>query len=156
VSNSLVTLFQGRIYDRGCLGCSPGHGPITRGAGFQPQPSSFASRYGATLVQRPAAAVPRTSRRGDARAVDAARRAVRVCARDCATPPLPRRKSSGLLAPRPPGATARVFWPPPRPPGLTAGPLLAWLLLPHARRGRAGRPDSRRPSAQAASRRAER
>jgi hypothetical protein len=24
---------QGRIYDRGCLGCSPGRGPVTRGIG---------------------------------------------------------------------------------------------------------------------------
>jgi hypothetical protein len=48
---------QGRIYDQGCLGCSPGRGPITR-EGIHPQPS-FASRYGvhrATLVQCPAAA----------------------------------------------------------------------------------------------------
>jgi hypothetical protein len=43
-----VIFSQGRIYDW----LQPGRGPITRGAGLQPQPSSFASRYASSASSR--------------------------------------------------------------------------------------------------------
>jgi hypothetical protein len=134
---------HGRIYDRGCLGCSPGRGPITRGAGLQPQPSSFASRYPSPAFSRRRAESIQTRRRQ--------RQSRRRCASLLAfwAPTRVFHRRSGAQAARRqarlrdrPGRHASA-----RPPRqrqarpLARCCLLAWLPLPHA--ARPPRPNAR-------------
>jgi hypothetical protein len=115
---------QGRIYDRGCLGCSPGRGPITRDPAFQPpaQRSSFLSHQPhifATLTSRPAAAASRRAR------------AVAAGTHGRTRPP-----STGHCPPRHAACRHRACAsaPPPRRPRLTAPRVHAPTRRPEHRR----------------------
>jgi hypothetical protein len=135
---------QGRIYDRGCLGCSPGRGPITRG-GIHPQPS-FASRYGvrrATLLQCPAAAAPTPSRRAHPDAGRHTPEPLRLSRRPagCSAAQL-------AVAVLPPPPTAQAASAPPGPGASSArtrGLLASWRAEQAATAQ--ARPASRRPLA---------
>jgi hypothetical protein len=138
--------YQGRIYDRGCLGCIPGRGPITRGAGIQPQPS-FASRYG--LRRYPS---PVSSRRTDAEHIQTPEPQTRSCRLADRRTPRGARLRARLRRRHRSGCQRQARLPPaPRPPGATARLRVCASLLGSGHRGtaQAARPDRWRAGEQA-------
>jgi hypothetical protein len=173
-----VVTARGRIYDRGWLGCSPGRGPITRGAGFQPpaqpspgvQPPPRRDLDAETPEPQPQARSSQQARTGAGRwALTATAHRLPLPATTVRasaarrTPPAtaqPRRKSSGQLGTHAAAsaqatvqAARRKSSAPRRHPLRRCSLARCWLgcrcRTRHARRGRAGQPPTECPTARA-------